>query len=657
MRVGLFTDSYLPDINGVVTSVTTLKKALDQLGHTVFVITNHKGSKILYDKEERILRLPGVELKHLYGYTMSSPLNFARDYLEEMNLDIIHTQHEFGVSLYGRMMGKELNIPVLYTYHTMYEEYTHYINPFDIDPIEKAGKWFIRSFSKRLGNTVQAVIAPSLKTKERLESYGVIAPIYIVSTGLDLDAFKAENLDKEKVKSIREEVGVDKDDKVLVFVGRLAKEKSLEMPIEAIALAQDPHLHLVVVGSGTDENYFKEVAKKWGISEQVHFVGRVPSDHIPYYYAAFDGFVSASLSETQGLTYIEALASGLIVFGRRDEVLDGLLEEGKNGFYFDSAQELVEKIKTFYSMSEKERLQAKTYCVEKSVPYSKELFGQKVVSVYNQVINDYKRTFTVSRIRIEDDFVALSLERESDTETLKIRIPLDDFFEFKIGLKTKLDAYLVSSYLDMQEYYQAYSILKRRVFSKDATAFEVKKYAAYHFNLDQAKIDQLIHEFEEKNWIDDRQYAFDKSSYWHDLGYSKKNIANKLKKVGISADLIEEVLSNLNESQELANARALAERLKMSLKKQSSRRARQSLIHKLISKGYSMDIAQEVGESLALEEDDSEALDYTIKKAIRLYSSLPEDKRQSKIILYCLRQGFSKEEVEERLETSEEWYD
>ncbi|WP_304581069.1 glycosyltransferase, partial [Dubosiella newyorkensis] len=122
MNVGIFTDSYLPDINGVVTSIVTLKKALEQLGHTVFIVSNHIGTRILYDPEERILRLPGVELKHLYGYTMSSPLNFAREYLEEMDLDIIHTQHEFGVSLYGRMMGKELNIPVVYTYHTMYED-------------------------------------------------------------------------------------------------------------------------------------------------------------------------------------------------------------------------------------------------------------------------------------------------------------------------------------------------------------------------------------------------------------------------------------------------------------------------------------------------------------------------------------------------------
>lgn len=283
MNVGIFTDSYLPDINGVVTSIVTLKKALEQLGHTVFIVSNHIGTRILYDPEERILRLPGVELKHLYGYTMSSPLNFAREYLEEMDLDIIHTQHEFGVSLYGRMMGKELNIPVVYTYHTMYEDYTHYINPFDLNHIEKAGKWVVKSASRKLGNTVQAVIAPSEKTKETLYEYGVRAPIYVVPTGLDLDRFKLENLELEKIQNIREQLGFHEDTKTLVFVGRIAKEKSIEIPIEALSLLNDQDIHLIIVGAGTDEEYYQELTWKKELDHRVHFIGKIPSEQIPYY--------------------------------------------------------------------------------------------------------------------------------------------------------------------------------------------------------------------------------------------------------------------------------------------------------------------------------------------------------------------------------------
>lgn len=657
MRIGIFTDSYLPDINGVVTSVVTLKKALEQLGHTVFIISNHQGSKVIMDDKEKILRLPGVELKRLYGYTMSSPINFAMDYIEDMNLDVIHTQQEFGVSLYGRQMAKELGIPQVYTYHTMYADYTHYINPFDFERIDKAGKWVVKNFSKIMGNSVQAVIAPSQKTKTVLEGYGVKAPIYVVPTGLDLDAFKEDQIDWTFAKSLREGLNLKENDHVLVFVGRLAKEKSLEMPIKAIARSNDEKLHLVVVGSGTDEDYFKQIAQDNHVQDRVHFIGKVPREHIPYYYVAFDGFVSASLSETQGLTYIEALASGLPVFGRRDEVLYDLVEEGRSGYYFDSAEELVEKIDRFFSKDKQEREQESLYCRQKVAPYSKEIFGQKILAVYQQAIDDYSHTFEVIRIKMKDDFVELTLERESDDEPIKLLVPLDDFFELKIALHTKLDAYLISSYLDLQEFYYAYSLIKKKVLSKDMTCFEVRTYLRHHFDLDHAKIEQLVSELCKRHWLDDQKYAYEKSAYWHQMGHSKKSITNKLMKVGIHSELIENALNELDDSIELANAKALAERVKNTFKMQSSRLKRKNVIHKLVTKGYSVDIANSALDEIDLENDDELACRNALKKALRLYSSLDEEKRKTKIKEYCLRKGFSNDEIEQQLEMSEEFED
>ncbi len=168
MRIGLFTDAYLPDINGVVSSVATLKHALEELGHTVFIITNHKGTKIVEDEDGHILRLPGLEIKKFYGYKMSSPLQFSADaYIERMDLDVIHIQTEAGVGMFGRQMAKVLHIPIVYTYHTMYEDYTHYFNPLDFDSVEKLGKSVIRTFSRVMANGSQAVIAP-VKRRSRL---------------------------------------------------------------------------------------------------------------------------------------------------------------------------------------------------------------------------------------------------------------------------------------------------------------------------------------------------------------------------------------------------------------------------------------------------------------------------------------------------------
>ena len=138
MRIGLFTDTYTPDINGVVSSIVTLQKELEKDGHEVFVITNHKASHT--KREGNILRLPGLELKWLYGYKIVYTLSFLvlGDEIEKMHLDIIHVHTEFGVGMFGRIVAKYLNIPVVTTYHTMYEDYTHYVNRFDIEEIRKS---------------------------------------------------------------------------------------------------------------------------------------------------------------------------------------------------------------------------------------------------------------------------------------------------------------------------------------------------------------------------------------------------------------------------------------------------------------------------------------------------------------------------------------
>ena len=586
---------------------------------------------------------------------MSMPLNYgANDYIEDMHLDVIHVQQEFGVSLYGRQMAKQLNIPVVYTYHTMYEDYTHYINPLDFEHVEKAGKWVIRNLSKIMANTVQGVIAPSNKTKQALIDYGVVAPIYIVPTGLDIDKFDRNNLDEEEILGLRESLGFTKEDHVVVFVGRLAKEKSLEMPIEAVAKNADPKLHLVVVGSGTDEEYFKNEAKRWNVENRVHFVGKVPSEEIPYYYAAFDIFVSASLSETQGLTYIEALASGLPILARRDEVLDGLIDEGITGYYFDTAEELNKKMNQYFACDEETRNKMKEASMQKTKQYSTEMFGQKAIAVYEQAIVDFKSTFVVDKVKVQDDFVQLTLQRECDTEKTKLMIPIDDFFELKIGVDTKVDAYLVSSYAELQEYYMAYRVMKRRVLTRDYTTWQVKQYIQMHFQLDAGNAEQLIAELQEKGWIDDHRYAMDKAEYWHVCGQSKRFIAQKLRKVGISDADIAAALKPLKAEIELKNAIAAADHLKKTIKEQSKAMKQKTIVNKLLMKGYSFDIAHEVSESLEFEEDDYEALSKTIKKAKRLYSSLEPQKRRQKIRLFCLRKGFSSSEVDELLESEDE---
>lgn len=649
MRVGLFTDAYLPDINGVVSSVATLKKALEDLGHTVFVISNHKGTKISF--EDHILRLPGLEVKKFYGYKMSSPLQFRADaYIEKMDLDVVHIQTEAGIGMYGRQMAKKLHIPIVYTYHTLYEDYTHYINPLDFDSIEKLGKSFVRTMSRVLANGSQAVIAPSEKTKQALIQYGVIAPIYIVPTGLDLSEYDRKNLDEEKIQSIRNEFGFTKDDHVVVFVGRIAKEKAIEIPIEAVSLSKDEHLRLVIVGGGTDMNYYQEYAKKLGVSDRVYFTGKIDKSQIAYYYAAFDCFVSASLSETQGMTYIEALASGLLVFGRRDEVLKDLIDEGKSGYYFDDAKELEEKWNDFFSRSIEERNDLREYCVSKTALYTEDMFAHKALSVYSQAIDDYSKAYRVESIKMQDDFIRLTVIRDCDAEPKKVMIPVDDFFELKIMKNTMLDAYLIDNYLDMQLFYKAYEIMKKRVLSKDYTSRQMIEYGMKQLNLEEDQSKDIVHALEERNWINDEQYALDKASYWHSYGQGKIQIKNKLKKAGIGEEYIDEALSGLKDETEKDNALRFAKRLTHSLKEQSLRMQRKTLLNKLVAKGYSLEVAKEVSEAIELDGDDEDALKRTVQKAKRLYATFEDSRRKEKIISYCVRKGFSISDIKDFLE-------
>lgn len=382
MIIGLFTDTYLPDCNGVATSVATLKEGLEAMGHQVFVITSHRGLDI--DFQENILRLPGIKLRFLYGYKMSSPIQIrATSLIDEMQLDVIHIHTEAGVGTFGRYMAFKRKLPVVYTYHTMYEDYTHYMNHLNLRLIEAGEKKAVQLFSEFLSNKSQVVIAPSAKTRDKLIGYGVKSRIEIVQTGLDLCKFDKANILEEKIEAIKEDLGITPDMKTIVYVGRIAEEKMIDMPIKAMKYISDPSIKLIVVGGGPTLNRYQELAKKENVQDKVLFTGMIEKEEIPYYYHAFDCFVSASTTETQGMTYIEALASGLPIFVRRDEVVADILREGETGYYFDDEEELANNMAKFFQKQDIEEMKCK--CREVSRKYSIDIFANAVLKIYESL--------------------------------------------------------------------------------------------------------------------------------------------------------------------------------------------------------------------------------------------------------------------------------
>lgn len=653
MNIGLVTDTYLPDINGVVSSTVTLKNALEKAGHTVYVITNHAGTGIQF--EDGILRLPGIKLKSFYGYKVSSPINVgAGSYIEEMDLDVIHLQTNFGVGLYGQYLANTMNIPLVDTYHTMYTDYTHYINPKGFAGFDRVSKDAIKAASRAVCNNAQAVVAPSQKTREALIEYGVLAPIYVVPTGLDLDKFMNIDPDSERVKEIRAQVSTDPEDLILVFVGRLAKEKSLEIPIEAIVQNPNPHIHLAIVGTGPDEDFYRNLTDSLHGNEHIHFLGAAAPEEIGQYYQAFDAFVSASLSETQGMTYLEAMAAGKMVFGRRDDVLSELLDEDVTGFYFDTPAELNEKIDLFLQLSRQQKEEARKACQQKIMPYTAETFAYAMERVYSQAIDDYSLTYEVEKIQFSGNYVFLQMTVDSEKEPVKMIIPIDDFFELKISLHTKLDDYMVRSYLDIQNFYWAMYKVEQRLASREMTYRQVVDYCVRKLDSPLSVANQVADELELIGKINDRSYAMEKAEYYQSIGSSKRQIEQKLYKAGIDPELIREACNSLSSKQEKSNAKKLAKRLAKGLKAQSVRRKRQEITHKLILHGYLPDAAKEAAEELDFNEDhDTEALQDAFEKALRLYASKTPDAQRAKIRTYCLRQGFNREDIDALMESED----
>ncbi|MGM9947843.1 glycosyltransferase [Floccifex sp.] len=653
MRVGLFTDAYYPDINGVVSSVATLKEALEQLGHTVYVISNHKGKSI--DFSENILRLPGLELKKFYGYKLSSPISFkGYDYIKEMNLDVIHVQTEAGIGMFARGVAKTLHIPIVYTYHTMYEDYTHYLNPFDLELIDEGEKKIIRKLSKWWVNHSSAVIAPSMKTKKRLMGYGATSKIFVIPTGLDLSHFDCHQLNPEKLSSIRPSLGLNEDTPVVTFVGRIAKEKAIDIPIKAIKLCQNKDIHLVIVGKGTDLEYYKSLVNELDLNNRVHFTGMVNKEMVPYYYSPFDCFVSASTSETQGMTYIEALASGLCVFGRRDEVLSELIDEGTTGYYFDDEEELAGKWDAFFAQPKEIRQSVSQSCIEKTIPYNTEIFGKNVEEVYEYAISQYDQRYIVEKIVPSSDFFELIIYSEQDNESNKILVPMEDVVDLQIEDKSIMDRDLYENYCELQEVYKSYLIVKKYVLQHSCCTFEVKQYCQKKFDLCQEDINVILEMLHQHLLLDDRLYAIDKANYWQYKGKSMKEIERKFHSLHIDEEFIQESISKLDEQKEKENAILYAQKSLTYSSAQSKNLLQRTIIQKCMNAGFSFDDSLNAFQTLEIEDTyDEQSLVQAIKKANRLYSHFEDDIKYNKIKTYCIRKGFHISLIHEKLKELE----
>lgn len=647
MRIGLFSDTYTPDINGVVSSIVTLQKELEKNGHEVFVITNHKAF-LTTQRDGNVLRLPGLELKWLYGYKLTTPYHFsARDEIRKMNLDVIHVHTEFGVGMFARIVAKYLNIPVVSTYHTMYEDYTHYINRFAIDEVEVLSKKFVTSFSRMISDNVHAVIAPSEKTKETLVKYGVKTPIYVIPTGLELDQFDQDKIDKERVIKLREEFGLSQEDHVITFIGRIAKEKSIELPLEGFRYIKDPHIKLMIVGGGPQLEELKQLAEQYQISDRVIFTGPKPRTDIPYYYAIADAFVSASLTETQGMTYIEALASNLPVFARFDDVLTDLVIENESGYLFETAKEFAQKVEAFLALPLDWRVKLSLNARSKVKPYDGNMFYTKVMSVYYQAIEDFEDSYEVIKIKAADDSMRIYVINDKEDEPIKITISLDDYFTLKIQKHTLLDRNTVNELQHKERILHAHKLCIRKLSMRDYTTKEMRLYLKNQKLIEDKEIEQILNDLTHKGYLNDYQYMMNKIDKMQYSLQSKGKIIQSLVEKGIAHEDVANALAQYDEAEESAKAVKLAEKLKSTVKDKSLNMKRKVIAQKLVRQGFESNVAYHASEALEFEEeDDKSALQKTMRKAMRTYQRKYQGVQlRNKVIRACIQKGFKSSDV------------
>lgn len=390
MRIGLFTETYPPQINGVSTSLTMLKKALEELGHEVYLVTSNPNSALKYDwdEKEKILKVPGIKTG-IYDYRLSGvyPARVINK-IRKWNLDIIHSHHEFGIGSMAVILSKEFNIPLVHTLHTMYEDNLYYITR---GHFEKFSKGVLKRFLKfYCVKECEELVVPTEKVYNWLKyDYKFKKDISIIPSGIDTKRFNRENLDKESIKNLKKYYNFKPKDFILISVGRIAPEKDLDYLIKRMPdiIKKHSNIKLLFIGDGPEIEKLKDLAISKKVENNVLFTGKVTWEDMPYYYALGNVLVSSSTYETQGLTVVEAMASSVIPVCIEDPAFKTMINDKINGLIFKTKEEYIEDILKLYE-DKNQRKELEKNAKLRAEDFNAENYAKKLLEVYDKAIKN-----------------------------------------------------------------------------------------------------------------------------------------------------------------------------------------------------------------------------------------------------------------------------
>jgi glycosyltransferase involved in cell wall biosynthesis len=368
-------DAYKPYVSGVTNAVSLLKNALERIGHQVYVFTF--GGLDYADDEPRVIRSPGVPLTK-EGYTMGLryPLKERRTLYR---MDIVHVHHPFLSGSLALRYCRPLGIPIVCTNHTRYDLYAKVYLPFvPQDVAEKMLQVYLSSFYK----DCNLVIAPSAGMRNVLEGLEINVPVEVIPNGVDLKPFQ------QAVQPVeRSNFGFSPEDILLIYVGRVSKEKNVDFLLESFEYIAPaiPNARLLIVGDGPEREDLTTWVRENGLQDRVHFAGLVPYQELPIYLTACDAFVTASVTEVHPLTVIEAMAAGLPVIGIQSPGVGDTIEHEHSGLLATDEDDFPNQILRMVR-DEPGRRQMAAYARRAAENYSIERNAQAMLSHYERLV-------------------------------------------------------------------------------------------------------------------------------------------------------------------------------------------------------------------------------------------------------------------------------
>lgn len=383
MHIAFFTNFYLPVINGVVRSVESFRHELTSQGHNVFVFAQTDSE--YEDEAPFIFRYPSLTLPMQVNVPAVIPVSpFVDQLLPSLKLDVVHTHHPILLGQTAAAKAEEFDLPLVFTFHTQYREYTHYL-PLPQEAIQVFLKDAIQNWLMDFMRKCQHIVIPSQSMKDILvRDYGLRDRYTVVPTGIDLEPYNSTDGDSFRAKMRWQ------NEKVLISSGRLAQEKNWDILVKAVKKVHQKHpeVRLVLVGDGPEKEALQDLATDLGIAERVTFAGELPFSDVIQYLKAADLFGFASVTETQGLVTMEALAAGLPVVAVDASGTRDIVQDGEQGYLVSNdADALADSINRLLDSPETMQ-RFRSNALKRGGEFDVKYCARKLVEVYKQAARD-----------------------------------------------------------------------------------------------------------------------------------------------------------------------------------------------------------------------------------------------------------------------------